>query len=73
MADKGYKIGLKGLFSLVKKGYGGGDSSSDSKSAGKGGSAPKARISRVKGGGGKKSPATKRGYKAPPSRPGRRP
>jgi hypothetical protein len=61
----GKTIGLKGLFSLAGKGSGGGESyAGDHRSSGISGGS-KARISRVKSGGGKKSPATKRGYKAP--------
>ena len=69
----GKTIGLKGLFRMA-----GVSGSKDSGSSYKGdhrsaGTSPaKARISRVKGAG-RKSPATKRGYKAPMGRPGRRP
>ena len=63
----GKTIGLAGLFRMASgaSSKGSGESSpGDHKSAGTSGG--KARISRVKGGGGKKSPATKRGVKTPP-------
>tara|TARA_Y100001963_G_scaffold105488_1_gene145660 strand:+ start:2545 stop:2772 length:228 start_codon:yes stop_codon:yes gene_type:complete len=74
----GKTIGLKGLFRMASGASKGGGESypGDHRSAGNTGGS-KARISRVKGGGGKKSPATRRGYKSPPSRrpgvPGGRP
>ena len=68
----GKTIGLAGLFRMASgASKGGGESyAGDHRSAGNTGGA-KARISRVKGGGGRKSQATKRGYKNPSSgRPG---
>ena len=62
-------IGLKGLFRLASGASTKGSGESypgDHKSAGNSGG--KARISRVKGGGGQKSPATKRGYKSSPKK-----